>query len=762
MRPPPAPARRPLRALGALFVLALLAAPAAHAQSAALSGIVRDSTTGETLIGANVVLAGTTRGSATNTGGFYSLAGLDAGAYTLTVSFLGYVTASVPVTLAPGEERQVDVQLVPAAVTGEEVVVEAEASIQEQAQVGLQTLPIRLVPQLPSVFESDLLRTLQLLPGVKSSSDFSSKLYVRGGSPDQTLIPLDGTTVYNPTHFFGFFSTFNTEAIKDVRFYKGAYPVLYGGRLGAVVDIYNREGNRNRTEGTVQVGLLASRAGIEGPLNLGGRTGSYMLAVRRSTLEPLLAALRESLDDSAIPDRFYFYDVNASVGVELSPRDRLSIAGYAGRDAVTIPFSDQATADLDYGNATLSLGYTRLLTPSLFSQARATGSYYFSYPVGDIGGTTFERPNTITDLSGRVDLEWTPTSRFEGRAGVWGGYFDTRLRQVFAGVERLRFRAPVPYASGYTQGVWSVGDGWRVTAGLRGEFFGAGMYFRLSPQLQFERAFGDNVLLQLAGGRYNQFLSLISNEAFSGFDVWVTAADGVEPAYGDQLVLGLKTRLGAGVRLETEVYGRTMRNLFEVRPELQDPSGLDYADIFRIGEGYAAGWEVLLQRDVGRVNGLLGYTLGMTRRRYPADPSFSTYFPPKYDRLHDVTAVVGYELGRGWTANATAVYATGQAYTLPNARYRLAPLEFISGDVDVFISRALNNERLPAYHRLDLGLTKVGRVFGVAYELQLQGINVYNRRNLWFIQPDFTVNPIEQVPVRQLPFLPNVSFQLRF
>ncbi|HYG69324.1 MAG TPA: TonB-dependent receptor, partial [Anaeromyxobacteraceae bacterium] len=417
-----------------LFLIAVFGlAHGARAQDAAVQGFVRDAETGETLIQANVLIEGTGRGAATNTSGFYALAGLAPGTYVLVFSYLGYEAARDTVALAPGETRRLDQALRPEASAVGEVVVEAEEELQEERAPGLQQVPIELVERLPSVFEADLFRSIQLLPGVKSSSDFSSKLYIRGGSPDQTLILLDGTTVYNPTHFFGFFSTFNTEAIKDVRLYKGAYPAPYGGRLGAVVDIYNRDGNRNEMAGMVQLGLLASRAGIEGPLRFGGDgpSGSYMVAARRSTLEPLLAYLRESLDEDAIPERFYFYDVNAKVGLDLSPRDRVSLAGYAGRDRVRVPFAEDAEFDLDYGNQTLSLGYTRVLSDALFSSFRATGSRYDSNPVGRISGTEFSRPNAITDVSGRADLEWLPSAAFEGKAGVWGGYLRLRLQSVF-------------------------------------------------------------------------------------------------------------------------------------------------------------------------------------------------------------------------------------------------------------------------------------------------------------------------------------------
>ncbi|HLT48141.1 MAG TPA: TonB-dependent receptor [Rubricoccaceae bacterium] len=753
------PAGRRLLPLAAVACLAM----AAQAQQAAVNGFVRDAETGETLIQANVLVEGTGRGAATNTSGFYALADLAPGAYTLVFSYLGYETTREALTLAPGETRRLDVALRPASAEVGEVVVEAEEPLEEERAPGLQQVPIQLVERLPSVFEADLFRSIQLLPGVQASSDFSSKLYIRGGSPDQTLILLDGTTVYNPTHFFGFFSTFNTEAIKDVRLYKGAYPATYGGRLGSVIDIYNRDGNRNDYAGMLQLGLLASRAGVEGPVRLGGAEGSFMVAARRSTLEPLLAFLREELDEDAIPERFYFYDLNAKLGLDLSPRDRLSISGYAGRDYVRVPFAEDAEFELDYGNETLSLGYTRILSEAVFSSFRATASRYESRPVGRVSGTEFERPNSITDLSGRADVEWLPSAAFEGRAGVWGGHLDLRFRSVFDGEERVRFERPAPYASGYVEARWRPTPVWVLTTGLRADYFGAGGYLRLGPRLQVERLFGEAAVLQLAAGQYHQFLTLVSNEAFSGFDTWVLTEEGVAPAVSEQAALGLKTRLGAGLRFDVEVYGRTMRDLFEIRPEVQDVAGLEYAELFRIGEGYAYGVEVLLEKQAGPLTGLFGYTLSTTRRRYADAPGFDDWFPPKYDRLHDLNAVATYRLGRGWSITGALVYATGQAYTEPVGRYSVEGLDFISGDTNVLVTRRLNGQRLPPYHRLDFGFTKEGRFFGAGdYTLQLQAVNLYNRRNLWFYTYDFGENPVDREAVRQLPILPNVSLEVRF
>ncbi len=759
-----------------LLVLTLLTvvATSAGAQTASLNGFVRDAVTGETLLQATVRVEATGRGVATNAQGFYTLGGLDPGEVTVTASYLGYQPTRETVTLAPGATVRLDLDLAPQGVTTDEVVVEATEPIEEARAPGTQNVSIDLVQALPTVFEADLFRSIQLLPGVKASSDFSSALYIRGGSPDQTLILLDGTTVYNPTHFFGFFSTFNTEAIKDVRLYKGAYPSTYGGRLGSVVDVYNRDGNRRETDASLSVGLLASRIGVEGPLP--GVSGSYSLNARRSTLEPLLAVLREQLDEDGIPESFYFYDLNGKVSVDLTPNDRVSLATYAGRDQVVVPFGDDAQFDLDYGNRTASLAYNRVLSGTAFAQTRLTASRYFSYPVGSFAGTEFERPNTLTDYSARVDVEWLPSEAFEFRTGAWGGTLDLELESSFNGNTQTSYFNPSRYASGYVQGRVRPGNGWILTGGVRAEYFRSvtddlldaadsvpSSYVRLSPQVQVERTFGEDVVLQFAAGQYHQFLSLISNEAFSGFDTWVTTGVGVPPQSSEQVVLGIKTNLGPAYRLDVEVYGRTLRDLFDIDPSNQDVAGLGYQDLFRFGEGYAFGAEFLLERGLGKLTGLVSYTLGSTRRRYPGESAaFQGYFPPKYDRLHDLTVVAQYALGRGWQATVAGAYATGQAYTTPAGRFETTGLPFENPELPVLVSNGLNTARLPPYHRVDAGVTKRGVWSFAAYELQLQLVNVYNRRNLWFVTYDFDSNPVEVGEVRQLPILPNVSLSLDF
>lgn len=752
----------PLRALAVLLLVALV--PEGWAQTASVSGTIRDAASGETLIGANVRIEGTSLGAATNAQGLYRIAGITPGTVTVSASFLGYDRVRETVTLEPGQTLRLDINLPEATVEAGEVVVEANVPLSEERAIGVQEVPIRLVQQIPSAVEADLFRSLQALPGIKAANDFSSQLYIRGGSPDQTLILLDQTTVYNPSHFFGFFSTFNTDAIKDVRVYKGGYPATYGGRLGSVLDVSNRDGNRNRRAGRVSLGILASRASIEGPISVGGVEGSAFVAGRRSTLEPLLAILRESED--FVPDGFYFYDLNAKVNLDPSPNDRLSLAFYTGLDDVQFPFAENSRFDLRYGNRTGSLRYTRILSDEVFATFVGTASTYLSTPDGTFSGTNFRRENRITDYSLKGDVEWVATSDVGLQGGFWAGTLTTRLDDFLDDRRTFGTRVDATYAQGYAQATWRPAP-WTVTGGLRVASFSNGGYVRLEPRLSVDYTITSRVVLQAAVGRYHQFLSLVTNEAFTGFDVWVTTGEGVAPAYGDQLTLGLKTRPTDTWGIDVEAYYRTLRDLFELDPRVQDPAGLEYRELFRIGDGFATGAELLVERRRGRLTGFLGYTLGVTQRRFrgadgqPYNPDASgepQLYSPKYDRTHDVSLVANVELGRGWELTGAFTYQTGQAYTRPVGYFEAETIPGTQGGV--LVTSGYQRARLPAYHRLDVGLARETTLFGAPLEARVQLINLYSRRNVWFILYDFDENPIESTPVRQLPILPNLSITL--
>ncbi|MDZ7719058.1 MAG: TonB-dependent receptor [Balneolaceae bacterium] len=753
--------------LKALLFITFLFIPCAFAsaqETASVNGYITDSETGETLLMANVALMEVNRGTSSNTSGYYTITNIPPGVYTLSASYIGYRRFNREIELEAGESLRLDIELIPEGVEMEAIYVESDAEQEEQRNIGTAQVDIEMVKELPSVLQPDVFRSVQLLPGVKAASDFSSGLYIRGGSPDQTLILLDETTVYNPSHFFGFFSTFNPDAVKDVRLYKGGYPAEYGGRIGSVLTIFNKDGNRNETEGSVSLGLLSSRASIEGPYS----KGSWMLAVRRSTLEPLLAALRQTVDN--VPDKFYFYDINGKINFDATPNDRLSLAFYTGNDNVTIPFQEDAKIFLKYGNQTLTTKWRRIFNDKLFGSFTATGSRYFNQPEFKIAGTPFERNNNINDLSLKADLEYLPNEKHTFKTGIWAGNLTLKFRDRFDNVDTFRERIESNYLSAFIQDEWRPSDQLIFNGGVRLNAFSEGDYVRLEPRLSAEYRPTSRIRLQAAYGRYNQYLTLITNEAFSGFDLWLTSDDDVAPAYGDQFVLGAKTIPFEGYGLDVELYYRTMRDLFELDPFLNDAAGQDYPDLFRFGDGYAYGAELFFEKKVGRFTGFLGYTYGITRRKFPGfnapvldDPTNARFYPPKYDRTHDLNISGSMKLSSRWKATAVFSYATGQAYTEPTGRTQFANLPWDNSDRDAFVVGKINASRLPSYHRLDLSFSRQGTFFNLGEaEWQFQVINVYSRRNVWFYNYDFDENPLERTEVTLLPILPSISYTVNF
>ncbi len=748
-----------------LFTFGLSAACAYSQELAALDGFITDASNGETLISANVILEGTFRGATTNLSGYYAISGIEPGTYTVRYSYIGFGTVTREVVLAAGESVRLDIELA----TTEELLETLEVSADritegEQRSIGVSQIGVATIQQLPQVFEPDVFRSLQLLPGVAQSSDYSSGLYIRGGDPAQTLILLDRTKIYNPSHVFGFFSTFNTDAIKDVRLYKGGFPANYGGVLGSVLDIQNKDGNRRETHGKLSIGLLASRAFAEGPYS----RGSWMVAVRRSTLEPILGAL-QSID--AVPRAFYFYDFNGKINLDASRNDKLSLSFYTGSDYLRSAFTEGIEIKLRYGNRTVAGSWVHLWSNQFFSNVTLTTSWYESMPRATFSGTNFKQINRVIETSIRADFEYYPGPKHDLSGGIWTGVFNAPLTNFFDDREVFHTRNRVEHASFYLQDTYHPTESWSISAGLRGTYYGYGNHFTLAPRFSLERQLGSDVRLQASAGRYYQFLTLITNEVFSGFDFWLTSGEGVKPAYGDQFILGLKTNLSSGITLDTEAYYRTMRQLFVLDPFSTGLAGLEYSELFAFGEGMARGAEIQLSRQEGRINGFIAYTLAHTNRAYPRlnQDLFgeSRVFVPRNDRLHDLNVVGQWRISRRWELGAVFTYATGQAYTRPEASYTIHDLDFVNGlnQTDLLVSPGLNQSRLPAYHRLDLGVTWTGSLKRFAdYTLQIQAINVYARSNTWFIFNEIEDDgTLSRSTIPQIPFpLPNLSFTLDF
>ena len=820
-----------LAALALLLVALGVASPTAGAQDGpapgrvVLSGRVTDAETGEALIGATVYAPGARRGATTNAYGVYSLP-LPAGRQLVAVRYVGY--RAVTDTLRLDADRRYDVELAPDAVLGE-VVVEADESVQarpeddvQMGQVSLSGKEIRSVPAL--LGESDVLKAVQLLPGVRGGQEGTAGLYVRGGSPDQTLLLLDGTPVYNASHLFGFLSTFNGDAVNHVELTKGAIPARYGGRLASVLDVRLRDGDMEQRRVQGQVGLLTSRLLVEGPIVPGkasvlvsGRR-TYIDVVARPFIDGFNQEAAERGDEQVDPSA-YFYDLNAKANWHLTDRDRVYLSLYGGQDRfgfdTTRPSTvcdsrgqcapgetdDKAGGSLDWGNLTGALRYTRLISPRVFGALTLTASRY-SFDVGasveeGVGGEDEVRAEArylsgIRDLSARADLDVAAGRGHTLRLGaVVANHRFTPGALVLFGNDAFEveidttigtLRTYGTEASVYAEDEWSPARSLTLNLGLHATTYvsGGALYPSLEPRLAASWRVRDRVALKASFATAQQPLHLLTTAGVGlPADLWVPATDRVGPQTGWQAAVGAAGSTASGRTTWTvETYWREMRNLVAYREGASFVTPFDdWQDLVVQGEGRSVGLEVFLQHRADRLSAWAGYTLARTDRQFDAIDR-GERFPYRYDRTHDVSAVALYELSKAFDVSAAWTYGSGDAVTLPSATYRRPGYE--SGGVSRWIDGpsgygssataydARNGFRLPAYHRLDLGATWFFRRGPRPHALSLNVYNAYNRKNPFLTLFGDETNESTGERERKLrgvtifPILPTLSYQFAF
>ena len=756
--------------LGAQKEQPAIGPPEAEAGASTLSGFVRSRADGESLPYATVAVVEQQLATQSNSEGYYAIKGIRSGRHVVTVFYIGYRVYQDTVSFVGGRDLRQDIELEREAVQVEGVVVEAESGrVEEELRqlTSVVSLPIRDVKQMAAMAEPDLMRSLHLLPGVQSASDFSSGLYVRGGGPDQTGIFLDQMRLYNPSHAFGFFSTFNPEAIKDVTFYKGAYPARYGGSLGAVLDVQNRDGNRNDFSTSGGVSLVSSRLMVEGPLG----NGSWMVAGRRTYIDPLLNAIQgnsDELDDLG----YYFYDLNGKVNTQLTPNDNLMVSVYGGDDNLSVGVTegeDNLSFGLRWGNRALMGRLTHVFSPSLFGRMIALYSKYHSDITLDVFETPIAIRNRVRDVTVKADVDYFASTEHTLRSGV-----DLTLFRFDYGWRYDQWSDTLsvdPYLlSVYIQDDWQVTPLTEARLGLRGAYYEEGERLSLNPRFSISRTLQEGWRVKLGGGRYQQYLQLNAAEGFSGGDVWVPLDETVEPGRSWQVVSGLEWEPSGTYRFSVETYYTDLANLVVIDEERAENVEQETSeDLFKTGgKGYATGLEVFVEKRRGPLTGWLGYTLGWTRRQF-GEVDGGRSFPPKYDRRHDLSLTGTYRFapvcptcGR-WSVFVNFVYGTGQAFTPAAARYTL--LDPGAGEpVDRFLAARRNTGRLMPYRRLDLGARRTLKILGegVDAEVYFQIFNVYNLRNEWFIEYDAEDSSKEPTVVKMLPFVPTFGFDFRF
>lgn len=764
--------------LGVVIILGITV-PAFAAEKAGqpIRGFVVDETNGEPLPVANVSVVGTSRGSSTNLDGFFVIPAMTPGSYTLQVHYLGYQIKEQSVQVTTDVMSPIKIELKPASFELDEVVYVAEDADDDAKRESprVSTVPvdaaaIRAMPALGA--EMDVLRAVQAIPGVKASSELSSAPVVRGGSPDMTLILMDQSTVYNPSHMFGIFSTFNGDAVKRLELMKGGFPAEYGGRAGSVLEVTTNDGNRKKTEGLISIGVISARAALEGPL--GNERGSYAFSGRRTYFEPALAVM-EDLNDVDLPD-YYFYDGNGKVNFDITPKTTLTVGGYIGLDDLDFEFgSDDSRALLKtyWGNRTSTarlrhvIGDNAFLTlGSNWSRFRSGAEFWSKNP--NTGDQTLiqDFKNRFNDLNIRGDYEYLGWQNHKFKTGFMYSSYNTDVINKTEETTFVSIDTTSANLAGYIQDQWRINAMWEVLPGLRTTYHSDGDLVTFDPRLALVYHQSPEMRFKAAGGRFHQFVNVISaGDALSFFDIWIPQDGTVDPTYMDQFVLGWEWDFNRNHELTVETYYNDMHNVLEYNNTIDE--GNSIADAFLQGEGRAYGVEMMVRKKHGRLTGWLGYSLSWSQRRFANSYiNDGDWYYPKYDRRHDFIAVAVYQINDRWDISGQWRYNTGQGFTqgigVFKQRYDGIPDDGLEGDSRVVLYGDKNNYRFPADHRLDLSADYKHHFFGKPAKLTFSIYNAYSRRAYFTRVYDTTENPVEVQDVKLLPILPLIGYEVRF
>ena len=765
-----------------ILIFLFVAVHTSAQQKCTISGTVTSKAKGETIIAATIKVGNNT--TISNDYGFYSIT-VDKGDYTMEVTAVGLQAAVQQLTI----ERDVivNISLADAVKDLDEVIVSSNSRNRSLSspQMGVEKLSTKDIKYIPVLLgERDILKVVQLLPGVKSAGDGNSGFFVRGGAADQNLILLDEAPVYNASHLLGFFSTFNSDAIKDMTMYKTGMPAQYGGRLSSVLDIKMNEGNNQDYNVSGGIGLISTKLNIEGPIQKG--RSSFLVTGRRTYVD---AFLKLSKDSAVNSNNLSFYDFNAKANYILGKKDRIYLSGYFGRDQLGVG----STFGLAWGNGTGTVRWNHIFGPKLFSNTSLIYSNY-NYKISiRSGATDFDIFSQIRDWNLKKELQWYMNSRNNIRFGVNAIYHNIRPGEVTATAassinsSKLQRRYSLENAV-YATNTWKAAAKVNITYGIRltafsilgkGDFYAIDRdgivtdtfsynkgemvktYWNAEPRLAVSYQFNPVSSAKASYVRNVQNLHLVSNSTTSSpTDKWVASTNIIRPEISDQFSLGYYKNLRDDqYELSVEAYYKTMQNQIDYK---------DGADIYinsdaietqlLFGKGRAYGIEWLFKKKLGRFNGWVSYTLSKTERKINGI-SNNNWYNAKQDRTHDIAVVGIYQLNKKWTISANWIYYTGSAVTFPAGKYRI-------DDQTVYYYTERNAYRMPAYHRLDIGATwllKQKKRF--SSELTISLYNAYGRENAYTIEfrdnkddPDKT----EAVQTALFKYIPSVSYNFKF
>lgn len=764
----------------------------AQAQKVTVSGYVQDAKTKEKLIGATVYIPKMKLGTRTNAYGFYSITyTYPKEDLTLKASYIGYQIDSITL---PSTTQSHSFNLIPQKEL-KTVLIKGKRSeaIQESTQMSKIELPIATIKKLPAFLgEVDVLKAIQLLPGIQAGGEGQNGLYVRGGGPDQNLILLDGIPVYNASHLFGFFSVFNADAVSSVDVYKGGFPARYGGRLSSVIDIRMKEGDKSGIHGSLGVGLIASRLLLEGPIGKKKEKGSFMVSGRRTYIDVLTAPIIKAASQGTGTGGYYFYDLNGKVNYRLGKRDRIYFSTYLGNDKFYAKGFDRGSevfrANIRWGNITALGRWNHEFSPKVFGNLSTTFSKYQFYVYskvtdrdiqGNASSFSAKYSSDIRDWSAKYDLDIIPNPKHYIKTGASVIFHqftpgaisvknsslpDDNIDTSF-NVERN------PEIDVYAEDDIELTSKWKANVGLHFSAFKTNhnFYTSLQPRLSTRYLLNRNLSIKASYCTMTQFIHLLSNNGIGlPTDLWVPATDKIKPQVSQQVAIGVAQMVRDAFEISVEGYYKKMNNIIEY---LDGSSFLNmnqsWEDKVEMGKGWSYGAELFIQKKTGRLTGMLGYTLSWTNRQFPTINN-NKIFPYKYDRRHDFKIAGVYKLKPRIELSGEWIYGTGNAISMPQFRYNTSggpsPFPWMIQS-DLFYYGERNQYRMRAYHRLDLGVNFIKPLKkGKERTWNISLYNAYSRRNPYFIYSEYS-NTRKKYVFKQLslfPILPAFSYNLTF
>ena len=764
-----------------LFLISTLFAQ----QSINISGVITDYKSGETLFGANVLLykdslkqSEMLRGTAANRYGFFSLPSVPSGEYYIFVSNIGYETIHKRIVLSKKETSlRIDFQLIAKPYRLGEVVVESRRETDFSTTTSTIDLNPQIVKELPSLGgETDIFRALQLLPGVTAATEISTGIYVRGGSPDQNLTLIDGVVVYNPSHLGGFASTFNSDVLRNIKLIKGAFPAEYGGRLSSVLDITMREGTKEKFKGSANINTVSSRVTIQGPLDT---SSTFILSGRSMYLDKILPLSKKF---NSIP-RYGFVDFNGKVNYALSPKDKIFISGFYSKDNINeAPDSKDIGFNIGWKNTTINLTWTNFTSATSFSNTSLMYTNYFfstlmQSKIPDQHSIDFFTSSEISDFSLKRETQF-----FIGKAHTLKGggeiiyhNFSTTTSDVY--IKELEYKPVFGTDINGLEASFYLQDEWAITSDLKSNLGGRLYYFKEGGLLAFEPRVSltyyllDRLVLRGAFAIANQALHLLSrNDIYLPTDVWYPSTSGIKPSKSTQGSIGFEiTSIDRSFLFSLDAYYKDMKNLHEYVNDPDFTYGTNIENQLTKGRGEAYGFEFFLNKRLGNFTGWVGYTLAWTKR-YFSDLNRGEPFYPRYDRRHDISVVLGYEVNPSLNFGATWTYGTGQAYSLPISQYQITGFNSPhDNQTGIYFENSTRDAfRLSAFHKLDLNCKYKVSISDKTLELNLSIYNVYNRFNVFSEYIGYKKDEVtgKTTPVLKqfslFPFLPTLGVTFDF